>query len=71
MAISASQRLSPPEAASYVGLSVSSLNKLRLFGGGPRYLKLGKRVVYDTRDLDAWLKARRRTSTSDAPRPAT
>jgi predicted DNA-binding transcriptional regulator AlpA len=60
------QKLSPPEAAQYLGLSASTLSKRRVFGGGPQYLKLGRRVVYDTRDLDAWLDAHRRTSTSDA-----
>lgn len=35
-------------------------------GGGPAYIKLGKRVVYDTADLDAWLARHRRQSTSEA-----
>jgi predicted DNA-binding transcriptional regulator AlpA len=60
------QKLSAPEAARYLGLSPSTLSKRRVFGGGPKYLKLGRRVVYDTRDLDAWLDAHRRASTSDA-----
>jgi predicted DNA-binding transcriptional regulator AlpA len=53
------------EAAAYCGSSKSTLEKLRLFGGGPRYLKLGRRVVYDPADLDIWLAAHRRRSTSD------
>jgi len=53
------------EAATYCGSSASTFEKLRLFGGGPRYVKLGRRVVYDPADLDAWLAANRRTSTSD------
>jgi len=52
-------------ASQRVGLSVSTLNKLRVFGGGPVYLKLGRRVAYDVADLDAWLFSKRRTSTSD------
>lgn len=52
-------------AAAYTGLSVSTLNKLRVFGGGPVFLKLGRRVAYDVADLDAWLASKRRTSTSD------
>jgi hypothetical protein len=52
-------------AATYLGLSVSTLNKLRVFGGGPVFLKLGRRVVYDVVDLDAWRASKRRTSTSD------
>ncbi len=35
-------------------------------GYGPVYTKAGPRiVVYDLRDLDAWLNSRRRRSTSD------
>lgn len=51
------------EAAAYLGLSASTLNKLRCFGGGPRYFKLGKPVVYAVSDLDAWMVARARAST--------
>lgn len=43
------------EAADYVGLSKSTLDKLRCYGTGPRYFKLGRAVVYDTADLDAWV----------------
>lgn len=53
------------EAAEYCGSSASTFEKLRLYGGGPRFVKIGRRVVYDPADLDAWLAAHRRTSTSD------
>jgi len=36
-------------------------------GDGPPFIRLGRAVVYDTRDLDAWLAARRATSTSERP----
>jgi predicted DNA-binding transcriptional regulator AlpA len=54
-------------AAAYTGLAESTLNKLRMTGGaGPRFLKLSaRRVVYDTNDLDDWLRSKRRVSTSD------
>jgi predicted DNA-binding transcriptional regulator AlpA len=66
-----SHKFNEHEAAEYVGLSRSTLSKRRVFGGGPKYLKLGRRVVYETRDLDVWLNARRRASTSDAGDVAT
>jgi predicted DNA-binding transcriptional regulator AlpA len=60
------QRLRTPQAAAYVGLAASTLEKFRLSGKGPVYEKAGpKIVVYRVEDLDAWLTARRRTSTSD------
>jgi hypothetical protein len=53
-------------AADYTGLSVSFFNRARLDGDGPVFLKLGRRVVYERADLDAWLASCRRTSTSEA-----
>ena len=64
-------RLRTPEAASYVGLRPSTLEKLRLSGCGPAYYKAGPKIVlYETTDLDVWLHARRRTSTSDQGLPS-
>jgi predicted DNA-binding transcriptional regulator AlpA len=53
-------------AARYVGLSESTLAKLRLNGNGPVYCKLGRRVVYRPVDLDQWLQSRIARDTSDA-----
>ena len=52
------------EAATYCGSSASTFEKLRLTGGGPVYSKIGRRVVYRIEDLDAWLDANKRRSTS-------
>lgn len=59
-------RVNVEGAAVLTGLSVSTLNKLRLTGEGPDYLKLGRRVAYDVADLNAWLASKRRRSTSEA-----
>ena len=48
------------QAAAYVGLSASTLEKQRLSDDGPRFVRLGGRAVgYDIRDLDAWLDSQR------------
>ncbi len=60
--------LKTPEAADYCGSSASTLEKLRIYGGGPTFSKLGRRVVYRAADLDAWLNQNRRRSTSDSGR---
>ena len=46
------RKLSVREAASFLGVSKSFLDKLRHYGSGPHYLKLGRRVVYDIRDIE-------------------
>jgi predicted DNA-binding transcriptional regulator AlpA len=53
-------------AARFVGLSESTLAKLRLNGNGPVYCKLGRRVVYRLTDLEQWLQSRVTRDTSDA-----
>jgi len=50
--------------AQYLGLSLPTLETLRSRGGGPVFTKLGRRVVYQKEDLDAWLSERRKSSTS-------
>lgn len=50
------------QAAKYIGMSVSFLRKDRMNGTlegrtpGPRWGKVGKRVVYLKDDLDFWLE---------------
>lgn len=54
-------------AAQYLGIAKSTLNKSRLTGDGPPFVKVGSRsVVYRKADLDKFLEARLRRSTSDA-----
>ncbi len=52
------------EAAAYVGLSKSTLDKMRCYARGPRYVKLTSAAVrYDAADLDAWIEGRRTSPT--------
>lgn len=52
-------------AAAYTGFGEGYLNKLRCTGGGPIFIKRNGVVRYDPNDLDAWLEAGKRKSTSD------
>lgn len=63
--LSKSPKLSTVEAASFLGLSVSTLTKLRLTGGGPAFLKLGRRCLYDVNDLEAWTESKKHKHTSE------
>lgn len=48
-----------PEAAQYLGLSPSTLEKLRVVGDGPRFIRLGVRAIgYDLAELDNWIEGR-------------
>jgi predicted DNA-binding transcriptional regulator AlpA len=59
-------RLRVKEAAGYTGLSASTLNKFRLNGHGPRFIKAGPRcVVYAIKDLDEWMAERTHNSTAE------
>jgi len=53
------------EAAAHLGLSTRTLDRYRVSGDGPVFLKFGGRVRYLREDLDAWVWTRRRKSTSD------
>jgi excisionase family DNA binding protein len=59
-------KLRTGQAAVYTGLAKSTLEKLRVHGGGCPYMRVGRVVVYDPDDLDAWLASHKRTCTSDA-----
>jgi predicted DNA-binding transcriptional regulator AlpA len=58
--------LRTPEAARFLGLSGRTLEKHRTYGTGPRYSKIGGRVVYALEDLQAWVGRGEKTSTSDS-----
>jgi excisionase family DNA binding protein len=57
--------LTVKEAADCLRLSASTLNRLRVSGGGPRYTKLAGKVLYDAADLDDWIEDGKRGSTSE------
>lgn len=54
------------KAAEYLGLKETTLEAWRCKGGGPVFIKMGKAVRYRLEDLDRFLNARARTSTSEA-----
>lgn len=54
--------LTAAEAADYLGLSASLMNRWRCdMPGGPPYRKVGRRVVYARADLDQFLEERCRS----------
>jgi predicted DNA-binding transcriptional regulator AlpA len=58
--------LTTEEAAERIGWVPNTLEKKRVTGAGPKYLKLGRSVRYRESDLENWLSARLIQSTSEA-----
>lgn len=58
----AHRRLRAPEAAKYLGVTIHKLYHLRARGDGPPFVKIGHQVIYDTRELDAWLATKTQRS---------
>jgi predicted DNA-binding transcriptional regulator AlpA len=58
--------LQTPEAAARLGFAASTLEKMRLTGKGPPYLRLSpRRIVYDADKLDSWARSLEVRSTSE------
>ena len=60
-----SRRLHRKQAAVFLGMSLSWLDKARLNGSGPIFISIGGRVVYDLKDLEDFLQSNRHASTSE------
>ncbi len=62
------QLLSTKQAADWLGIGASTLEKMRVTGGGPVFIKLGRgrksRVIYAMEDLRAWVAVQRRVNTA-------
>lgn len=50
-----------------LGVARQTMASWRLKGRGPQFIRLGRKVLYDPADLDAYVAANRHRSTSDRP----
>ena len=50
-------------------ISPRTLERWRWIGQGPRYIKIGGRIVYRADEIEAFEAQQTRTSTSDIPAP--
>lgn len=57
----------PPEAAEYLRTSVSTLAKMRVYGGGPAFTRVGRAIRYRRADLDTYMADQLVQSTSEKP----
>ena len=58
------------EAARFVGLSWRTLEKHRVYGTGPKFSKIGGRIVYAVSDLREWVALDVRSSHRPARKSA-
>ncbi|NML88812.1 helix-turn-helix domain-containing protein [Sphingobium sp. TB-6] len=57
--------LRTPDAAKYLGIGKSTLERKRIEGTGPSFRRLGSKIVtYAVKDLDAWASQQVLESTS-------
>lgn len=61
------QKLNTEEAAAYLGIKRNTLEVWRCKHKGPRYSKIGTRVLYDVNDLEAFFAARAVDTMESAP----
>jgi hypothetical protein len=57
--------LATTDAAPLAGVAPKTLENWRTLGVGPRFIKAGRRVLYDPADLQAWRDQNRFGSTSE------
>lgn len=58
----------PRQAADYLNSSTSTLAKRRLYGGGPKFSRIGRAVRYAKSDLDEFMARNTVGSTSEEVR---
>lgn len=67
--------ISEAKAAEWLGISRTSLLKLRASEKGPAFYRIGERYKYDEADLSSWLKRQRsdyeETETDEVVQPNT
>lgn len=53
--------VSEDDTAQAIGISKLTLRNWRSRGLGPKFMKLGKRVIYSEADVQAWVQEQRRS----------
>lgn len=63
----APELLKTPAAASFIGVTTSTLNTWRSEKRGPAFIKCGRLVLYRPADLMAWLESRVKPTAESEP----
>jgi predicted DNA-binding transcriptional regulator AlpA len=57
--------LDTTQAAERMGIARQTAAVWRVKGFGPPHILMGRKILYDPADIDAWIEANRHNSTSD------
>ena len=60
------QLLTQQHLSDLIDVSERTLERWRVEGSGPVFCRAGRKVLYRSDDVEEWLLANRRTSTSEA-----
>jgi predicted DNA-binding transcriptional regulator AlpA len=58
------------QASKFLELSPKTLQKYRMQGGGPKFIKIGRKIRYRRKHLDEWLETRTFENTGQVPKQA-
>jgi predicted DNA-binding transcriptional regulator AlpA len=59
--------LSENELSQYLGIARITLSRLRSLGDGPKYIRLGRRIVYVPLDVEQWLQSKKESIINRTP----
>ena len=59
--------LSVEQTTERLGIPKATMAKMRWAGSGPKFVKIGRKVYYRVSDIEAWIEAQTRSSTSEKP----
>lgn len=57
--------LTTDQAAQRLHMSKGGLANMRSYGGGPRYMKIGRRVLYPVDEIERWERMHLRSNTGE------
>jgi excisionase family DNA binding protein len=57
--------LTQRQAAAVLGLSERTLERMRVAGNGPRFVRMGRSIRYRPADIESWVAGRVVSSTSE------
>jgi len=58
--------LTTPQYAKLTHQSIRTCERQRMDGTGPKFIRLGRKILYLRKDVDTWLESRKFENTAEA-----